>query len=152
MTRSLQSLLEHAERQRDESLALVQHAEATARHAHQQWDQLHSYRADTEARAPGHGGRAAAIELLHCHRAFTQRLDQALAQQRAALQSAEQALQLQRQTLLQRETRVAAVRKLIERRLAEQQRGHARLEQNRSDEAATQRRWRDSANSPEAVF
>lgn len=144
MTQALQSILEHAERQRDDSLALVQQAEETCRRAQLQWQQLHGYRADTEARAPGRGGRVSAIELLHCHRAFTQRLDQALAQQAATLQAADAQLLQQRQLLLQRETRVAAVRKLVQRRQADQQRGQARLEQNRSDEAATQRRWRDS--------
>jgi len=152
MTQALQSLFEHAERQRDDSLAQVQQAEETSRRAHQKWQQLHNYRSDTEARAPGHGGRAAAIELLHCHRAFAQRLDQALAQQTAVLQAAEAQLQQQRQLLLQRETRVAAVRKLMERRQAEQQRGQARQEQSRSDEAATQRHWRDSAQSRAAAL
>jgi flagellar FliJ protein len=73
-----------------------------------------------------------------------QRLDQALAQQAGQLQSADVQLLHQRQLLLARETRVAAVRKLVERRAQDHQRVHARREQNRSDEATAQRHWHDS--------
>ena len=147
MTQALQSLLEHAERERDEALACLVQAEDSSRRLRQQLEQLQAYRADCEARSPGSGGKAAPIELLRCHQGFALRLDQALAQQSGLLQSAESQLQLQRQLLLERETRVAAVRKLVERRLHEHQRSLARLDQKRSDEAAAQRRWHHSAHS-----
>ncbi len=144
MTQALQSLLEHAERERDDSLAATRRAESTSQQLRQQLEQLQAYRADYVSRSPGHGGRAAPIELLHCHQAFMQRLDQALAQQAGLLQSADVQLMHQRQLLLARETRVAAVRKLVERRAHDHQRVHARREQNRSDEATAQRHWHDS--------
>ncbi len=147
MTRALQTLLEHAERERDEALACLMQTEESSRRLRQQLEQLQAYRADYEARSPGSGGQAAPIELLRCHQGFVLRLDQALAQQSGQLQTAEHQLQLQRQRLLERETRVAAVRKLVERRLHEQQRSLARQEQKRSDEAAAQRRWHHSAHS-----
>ncbi len=147
MTQALNALLEHAERQRDEALARLVQAEESGRRLRNQWEQLRAYRADYEARAPGLGGQAAPIELLRCHQGFVQRLDQAMNQQSALLHSAEQQLVIKRQLLLERETHVASVRKLAERRLQEHQRASARLEQKRSDEAATQRRWRDSAQS-----
>ena len=147
MTQALQSLLEHAERERDETMACLLQSEDSAQRLRQQLEQLLAYRSDCEARSPGHGGLAAPIELLRCHQGLAQRLDQALAQQSGLLQAAESQLLLQRALLLQRETRVAAVRKLIERRQHEQQRGLARLEQKRSDEAAAQRRWHHGAHS-----
>jgi flagellar FliJ protein len=145
MTQALNALLEHAERQRDEALARLMQAEESSRRLRNQWEQLRAYRADYEARAPGMGAQAAPIELLRCHQGFVQRLDQALTQQSALIHSADEQLALKRQMLLERETHVASVRKLVERRLQDHQRTTARLEQKRSDEAATQRRWRDSA-------
>lgn len=147
MTQALQTLLEHAERERDEAMACLLQAEDSSRRLRQQLEQLQDYRADCEARSPGFGGQAAPIELLRCHQGFVLRLDQALAQQGQLLASAESQLVLQRQVLLERETRVAAVRKLAERRLHEQQRSQARLEQKRTDEAAAQRRWHLGAHS-----
>ena len=147
MTQALQSLLEHAERERDEAMACLLQTEDSSRRLRQQLEQLQAYRADYQARSPGSGGQAAPIELLRCHQGFVQRLDQALAQQGQLLASAESQLLLQRQLLLERETRVAAVRKLVERRLHEQQRSLARQEQKRSDEASAQRRWQPSADS-----
>ena len=146
MTQALQSLLEHAERERDDSLAATRRAEAASQQLRQQMDQLQAYRADYETRSPGHGGRAAPIELLRCHLAFMQRLEQALGQQAGLLQAAELQLLQQRQLLLARETRVAAVRKLVERRAQDQQRVQARRDQNRSDEATAQRHWHDNAH------
>lgn len=146
MTQALLSLLEHAERERDEALARLMQAEDTSRRLREQLEQLQHYRADCEARSPGAGGKAAPIELLRCHQGFVMRLDQALAQQGGLLQSADSQRQLQQQLLLARETRVAAVRKLVERRQHEQQRSLARQEQKRSDEAAAQRRWHHSTH------
>lgn len=147
MTRSLQALLDHAERERDEARVALVQAEDAYRHLQQQLEQLLDYRREFESRAPGGRGQAAPIELLRCHQGFALRLEQALAQQGELAQSAESRVLQQRQLLLQRETRVAAVRKLVERRLQEQQRSLARLEQKRSDEAAAQRRWHQGANS-----
>ena len=156
MTQPLQTLLSHAEHERDEAMAALLQDEENGRRLRQQWDQLQTYHADYAARAPTLGGRTAAIDALRSHHAFMQRLDQALAQQQGLLQAAEQRVTQQRQTLLALETRVASVRKLQERRLQEAQRNAQRLEQRRSDDSAAQRRvddsalqrrWRDSTHS-----
>ena len=144
MTQSLQTLLSHAEHERDEAMAALLQAEENQRRMRQQWQQLQTYHADYTARAPTLGGRAAAIDALRSHHTFMQRLDQALAQQEGLLQAAEQRITQQRQTLLALEIRVASVRKLQERRLQEAQRNSQRLEQRRSDDSAAQRRTHDS--------
>lgn len=145
MTQSLQPLLSHAEHERDEAMATLLQTEENGRRLRQQWDQLQSYHADYEARAPGLGGRTATIDALRGHHAFMQRLDQALAQQQGLLQATEQRIAQQRQQLLELEIRVASVRKLQDRRLQEAQRNTQRLEQRRSDDSAAQRHTRDSA-------
>ncbi len=136
MTQALHMLLEQSERERDTALArFAQHDEA-ARQARAQTEQLHAYREDYRRRAPALNGKSAHIELLRCHQGFMQRLDQAIAQQRAQQESAEQQAAAQREVLLERELRVAAVKKLIERRGHEEQRRTTRSEQRHSDEAA----------------
>jgi flagellar FliJ protein len=147
MTTALQTLLEHAERQRDTArAALLQSEQATLR-LQQQAEQLQAYLAEYELRDPTRGGRSAPIELLRCHIGFVQRLQQAQAQQRGQLQAAEARAARQRQALLVLETRVASVRKLLERRDHDQRRAADRVEQRHSDEAAMQRAWRDRAEA-----
>lgn len=136
MSSALLTLLEQAETERDVALARMLAADETARQARTQAEQLHAYREDYRRRAPAQGGRSANIELMRCHHGFVQRLDQAIEQQRALLARLEHQAAQQRATLLEREVRVASVKKLMQRRAQESQRGAARSEQRRSDEAA----------------
>ena len=152
MTESLQTLLSHAEHERDGAMAALLQAEESVRRLRQQSGQLQTYHADYAARAPTLNGRAAPIEALRSHHAFMQRLDQALAQQQGLLQAADTRVTQQRQTLLALETRVASVRKLQERRLQEAQRSAQRLEQRRTDDSAAQRGWRNGTHSRTAAL
>jgi len=142
MTQALATLFEHAERQRDEALALLMQAEDAARRMLAQTEQLRTYRAEYTARSPARSGRSAPIEILRCHLGFMQRLEQALAQQQTQAEGAERHAAVLRQTLLDLEMRVASVRKLMERRSSAQQALADRQEQRRSDEASQQRAWR----------
>ena len=67
MTESLQTLLAHAERERDETQAALLQTEEALRRQRLQWQQLQSYHADYAARAPKLGGRVAAIDSLRSH-------------------------------------------------------------------------------------
>jgi|CXWL01.1.fsa_nt_gi flagellar FliJ protein len=151
MTLALHTLLEHAERERDETMAALLHAEEAARRLRVQADQLHAYRDEYRLRGPAHGGRSAPIELLRCHQGFMQRLEQALGQQQATLLAAQARVAEQRSALLAQEIRVASVRKLLERRGEDHQRAAARLEQRRHDDDAVQRLWRDNAQAQAAL-
>ena len=142
MTQALATVFEHAQRQRDEALAKLMQAEEAARLMLAQTEQLRNYRGEYAARSPARGGRSAPIELLRCHLAFMQRLEQALAQQQAVADSTEHHACALRLELVALETRVASVRKLIERRGQAQQLVADRQEQRRSDEASQQRAWR----------
>ena len=142
MTQALATLIDHAVRLRDEGMAALMQAEDAARRTLAQAEQLRTYRAEYAARSPARGGRSAPIELLRCHLDFMQRLEQALAQQLLLSESAEQRAVQARQTLLELETRVASVRKLMERRSKDQRASADRQDQRRNDEASQQRAWR----------
>lgn len=139
MTSALQTLLEHAELQRDESLVVLTRAEDCASRMALQTAQLLAYRDDYRQRHPAQSGRSATIELLRCHQGFMQRLDQAIAQQQTQQRQAENGVVQQRAAVLDLQTRAAAVKKLIERRNAEERQRESRLEQRRSDEASRRR-------------
>lgn len=148
MTAALHTLLEHAERERDEAVSALLQAEEHQRRLLAQQEQLLAYREDYRARHPAQGGRSASIELIRCHQGFMQRLDQALQQQAHAVQQAEGRAELMRQALVAQETRVASVRKLIERRGAQARHLAERQDQRRSDETAMhlhRRRQEDAA-------
>lgn len=148
MTQSLQTLLEHAERERDEGLAALQRAERLVQDLHAQAGQLAVYRDEYEARHPARGGRAAPIELLRCHLGFMQRLEQAQAQQHGQLLAAQQRAEQCRKALVALETRVAAIGKLQQRRHKEKASVAQRQEQRRNDEASQQRAWSQRNESP----
>ncbi|MBL8346815.1 MAG: flagellar export protein FliJ, partial [Rubrivivax sp.] len=126
---ALRTLLEQAETERDAALARMLQADEAARQARAQAEQLRAYREDYRQRSPALNGRSASIELVRCHHGFMQRLDQAIEQQRGQLARLEQQATEQREGLMEREVRVASVKKLLERRVQEAQRHAARVEQ-----------------------
>lgn len=136
MSSAIHLLLEQAEAERDAAQARLLQAEDAARQARAQAEQLHAYREDYRRRAPALRGAGASIELVRCHHGFVQRLDQAIEQQRGQLAVLEQQAVAQREVLLEREVRVAAVKKLLARRTHEAQRLLARVDQRQTDEAA----------------
>lgn len=147
MHQPLVTLLEIAERERDEAQArLAQAEQATRRHA-LQLQQLQQYRTEYGSRSPGQTGLAASITLLRSHHDFMQRLEQAMVQQLGLVQSAELRTQQLRQELLAQQTRLAGVQKLLQRRLLDQERMAEQQEQHRSDELALQRHWRRQQDS-----
>lgn len=132
----LQTLLERAEQERDAAAAALRQAEALVAQAEQQAQALHSYRGEYDQRWTTRFQQAGTPELLHCHRGFGQRLDQAITHQQANTRHLGQRLQQARSLLIVREQRVAAVRKLIGRRQAELQANANRRDQRSTDEAA----------------
>lgn len=132
----LQTLLQRAEADRDNALAVLRQAEALVQQAEQQARQLHDYRGEYDQRWTARFRASGPAELLHCHRGFGQRLDHAIAHQQVNTQHLGNRVQQARSVLLAREQRVAAVRKLIERRRAELQKIDARRDQRNTDESA----------------
>jgi flagellar FliJ protein len=132
----LTTLLERAEQERDAAAAALRQAEALVAQAEQQAQALHNYRGEYDQRWTTRFQQAGTPELLHCHRGFGQRLDQAINHQQANTRHLDQRLQQARNLLLAREQRVAAVRKLIGRRQAELLAAANRRDQRATDEAA----------------
>lgn len=143
MTQALQTLLEHAEGERDAAQAALLLAESALRNLQQQQRQMQGYRDEYAGRHPALGGRSAGIEQLRGHSAFMQRLEQALAQLQLQEQAALARLPALRAELLALELRAASVARLLQRRGAADRLQVQRQEQRRSDDAA-QRRHRDA--------
>jgi flagellar FliJ protein len=141
---TLRLVLEQAERERDQAQALMLQAQARAQQARAQAQDLHRYQTEYDARWQQQFQQASTgIETLQNYRRFGDRLGDAIAQQGQLASALEGRLAMARQALQEKETRVAAVRKLIERRQAEALQRAARQEQKSNDEFG-QRRPRPS--------
>lgn len=140
---SLQTLLGHAEGERDGARAALGAAEDALARQRAQADQLAAYRQEYRQRWSAQFAQAGAPALLQHYHAFSQRLDQAIDQQARQCLGGEQRVRQARALLVEREQRVAAVRKLIERRLQALQRETDRRDQKRSDEAAQRAAWQN---------
>lgn len=133
---ALHTLLQHEQTRRDQAALRVHRAEQSAERARAQADQLLSYRAEYETRWAAQFQHRATMEIVHCYRGFMQRLDQAVVQQARQTQGVEAHLDQARRALIEAERQVASVRKLIERRTAEQLRLAGRREQRQADDLA----------------
>jgi flagellar FliJ protein len=147
---SLLSLREHAERERDTAQAALRAAEEAAARAEAQAGQLDDYRGQFRTRWMAQFQQAASTVLLQCHHGFTQRLDQAIDQQRLQCQQGQRRVAQAREQLLACEMRLAAIGKLIARRLQAAHQQAERREQKQTDEAAQRAAWhaRAAADHP----
>jgi flagellar protein FliJ len=134
---ALHQLLEHERRARDVALLGLRDAEGLAQQADTQASQLDAYRNEYIDRwRERFRSESGSVALMQCYQGFMQRLEQAIAQQRAAVQLAHAQLHQARQVLHENERRVASVEKLIERRAQQELRHAARREQSATDEIA----------------
>ena len=138
---SLHLLLEREEAARDAARAALLAIERQAQAAQAQAEQLVAYRADYQRRWNGQFARSGAIEIVHCYRGFMDRLEQAVAQQQRIAQHQLAQVAQARAALQAHERRIAALRKLIERRHGELQRAAQRREQKQMDETAQRLAW-----------
>lgn len=135
------TLLGQAERERDALAVDSQSATVAQRTASAQLDQLMSYRRDYEKRWAHQFRTDGRMELVNCYRGFMERLTHAVETQRHIAQQADGVLEQARLALRDAEVRVASVRKLIERRVAEVRIAGDRREQNACDEFAARATW-----------
>ena len=134
---ALTTLLEQAEAERNIALAAFNQTRARRDAARTQSQELATYRSDYQQRWRAQFQRGAALEIVRHYQQFSLRLDTAIEQQTQAEQVCETALARAEDTLAAHELRLASVRKLIERRSAEQARVQGRREQKQADELAT---------------
>jgi flagellar protein FliJ len=136
MSQSLQVLMAHSERQRDDGLLQVQKAQTQLRQQEQQAEQLLAYRAEYQARHPALNGRSSSIDMLRYHQSFMDRLNQAVQQQQQQVQAAHTRWVARQNEQLALEMRVASVRKLMQRRDHAQEQISHRKDQRHTDEMA----------------
>ena len=144
---TLTILLGQNERQRDAAIAEHQRAQSVAAAAQGQAEQLRTYRREYEQRWSAQFCREGRIELVHCYQSFMERLTLAVEQQARVAEHAAQQLARALTALQDTELRCASVRKLIERRRAEQRIATDRREQKQTDEAATRAAWNRLAST-----
>ncbi len=138
---ALATLLEQVTTARDEATAKLYLQLEQVRRVSSQRQQLMAYRGEYEARWTAQFRASAAIEVVHSYQGFVARLNQALEQLEHQAVQAEQQVQQAREQLVERETRVASVKKLIERRAGEALRGTLLREQKASDDVAALALW-----------
>lgn len=141
MTQALVTLLEHAERQRDQALALKRRADEALSVAVQQQTQLTAYRRDHQTRWSAAFSRSVAVPLLHCHHAFSDRLHDAVDLQTGQVDRARQTAAKRQVDTLEAERRVAAISKLMKRRADTASQHQHRQEQRQSDERSARAAW-----------
>ena len=134
MTQALVTLLEHAERQRDQALARQRRADEVLSVAVQQQTQLTAYRHDHQTRWSTAFSQSVAVPLLQCHQAFSDRLHDAVDLQRVQVDRARQTVATRQSDTLEAERRVAAIRKLMKRRADAASQHQHRQEQRHADE------------------
>ena len=138
------TLLAQSEAERDSAQAEFTRLTAIHQTAAAQAEQLVQYRRDYEARWAKQFQSASTMTLVQCYRGFMQRLSLAVEQQQQATRHAAQQAGLARSALVANEMRVATVRKLVERRVADDLAAQARKDQKNSDEFAARRAWNRS--------
>jgi flagellar FliJ protein len=137
----LNTLLEREKEKRDAALTEWRQAEEQERAAREQADSLVTYRGEYRKRWAAQFAQRGAIEILHCYQGFVERLEQAIGAQQGVVEQAAGRVQAARQRLRHRETKVATVQRLIERRLQAQALIALRREQKTIDEAAQRLGW-----------
>jgi flagellar protein FliJ len=144
---ALHSLLSLAERERNDAMSETQRVQMEHRNAQRQVEQLLAYRSDYEQRWSHRFSGGGEIAIVQCYQGFMDRLGDAIrAQEHVAALVAQRLARAQVQ-LQQHEMRVASIRKLIERRSAENRGVEARRDQKQSDEQAMRAAWQRRAGA-----
>ena len=132
----LQTALDSAESARDQ--AIQNHFSTTegVRRLRAQSQQLLAYRLEYQQRWTTQFKQLAAIEVVTSYQRFVARLDQAIDQLHQQTLHAEQEEVQARELLISHETRVASVRKLIDRRRQAQVHKLGRQDQRQTDDTA----------------
>jgi len=147
---SLITLLGQAERERDERAAVCRDAATAQQTAQAQSEQLLAYRQEYEQRWATQFRTDGRMELVNCYQGFMARLTLAVEHQQAQVQQAMGRFDVALVHLREAETRVAAVRRLIERRTDEARAALDRYEQKLSDEFAARAAWSRNAERADA--
>jgi flagellar protein FliJ len=137
----LNTLLEREKQKRDAALLEWREAERQAQATRDQAQALLTYRGEYHQRWSAQFAQRAPIEILRCYQGFVERLEQAIGAQQNAADHAAARVQAAQTRLRHRETKLATVQRLIERRLQAGAVREQRREQKGFDEAAQRLAW-----------
>ena len=133
----LQTLLQHAQSERDAALAARRRAVDDEVAGLDQAEQLLAYRDNYERRwREQFGAGGASVQVLSHYQSFAARLTQAIEQQQLQLRHLRKQREAIESVLAERELKLASTTKLIERRRADEARTAARHERLLDDELA----------------
>jgi flagellar FliJ protein len=138
---ALTALLKHAEGERDEAMSTLQRCQHSLQAAKAQHVQLLEYRRDYQQRWSDQFGRQGTMEIVNCYHGFVGRLAMAIDQQAQITARAVTQHDLALLKLREKETRVASVSKLMERREMEARRASDQRDQKLTDEMAARLAW-----------
>ncbi|MFM2066764.1 MAG: hypothetical protein RLZZ584_1673 [Pseudomonadota bacterium] len=141
---SLDTLLDHARRVRDQAQARQARARAGVEAAQRQADQLREYHSSTQRRWTRQFQAGTTINLVQCYQGFAGRLQGAVELQGQQVERLRAELSRHEADTLAAEIRVAALEKLIARRAAEQRIRTEKREQKQLDEHASRLAWQHS--------
>jgi flagellar FliJ protein len=134
---TLELLLEREQSELDAAALALHQAESHLARVEAQVAQFQTYRAEYVGRWQAEfQQQQGGAEILHCYRGFSRRLDEALNQLATQQMQAQATARRRRAVLLETQTRVAAIRKLIERRREAQALLEQRREQKHTDDFA----------------
>jgi flagellar FliJ protein len=133
---SLQLAIDLASVKREQAQADLQKVRATFAHANSQMGQLEQYAVETEQRWARNAQVSTTVELLHHHYRFMERLQQAISLQTNVIAGASRNVQAAEQRMLQAELRLASLKVVLAKRLAEMDMLRQRQEQKLTDEFA----------------
>ena len=104
---ALNTLLEHAERERDDALTYVQRCEHNVRNTQAQHQQLIEYRRDYQQRWTAQFSQEGTMEIISCYHGFVGRLSMAVDQQAQVAARAVTQLEIATSKLRDKEIRAA---------------------------------------------
>lgn len=140
----LNTLLERERERRDAALLKWREAQRAAEAAREQSDALITYRGEYRKRWAAQFSQSAPIEIVRCYQGFVERLEQAISAQQGQSNLMQQREEQALQQLRHRETKLATVKRLIERRQQAWALLQAKREQKASDELAQRSRRPDA--------
>ena len=133
---ALIALLEQAEAARDEAIGQFEGSRKAHEGAQKQLQSLHDFRQQYQDRWQHQFKQAGGMEIMRCYQDFMTRMGEAEAEQRRRTEHAGVYAERCRAMLIERERKVAAVSRLIERRGQEQSLKDQRRDQKATDEMA----------------
>ncbi len=130
------ALLEQAQAARDEAFAQFESGRRAHDTARQQLQSLHDFRKQYQDRWQQQFSHSGGMEIMRCYQDFMTRMADAEAEQQRRTETARVYMERCQAVLIERERKVAAVDKLLDRREREQALRQDRRDQKATDEMA----------------